>query len=254
MSVDLALTERCAFMDRLSDEVARERRGLVPEEAHRLVQVHGLPGSASAIERACLPVSVSSSQADDLGALDWGRPQSQAELAQRQERERAPVQRLSRWCATLTVGICGFLGTSFVACLFGLLFLRNASPTAALVNTTHIVIMSTLLLGMVCRLIQEICEIRLFARREILEAFNPANPTRQQVRLWSALPRLRAYLAACHASEVGLLQGDVEALEAALEKAETEDEEPLDSVDLGRALSVEPMGTSSLSDVNRVKP
>ena len=252
MSAELTLADRCAFMDRLSDEVARERRGLVPEEAHRLVQVQGLPGSASAIEQACRPVS--SPQVDNLEDLDWGRPKTEAEQAERRERARAPVQRLSRWCATLTGGICGFLGTSLVACLFGLLFLRNASPTAALVNTTRIVIMSTLLLGIVCRLIQEICEISLFARREILEVLNPATPTRQQVRLWSAMPRLRAYLAACHASDVGLLKGDVEALDAALEKAETKDEEPMDPVDLSHALSVEPMETSSFLDVNQVKP
>ena len=213
------LTARIAFMDRLSDDLA-QRDWVTPEEGQQLVRAQGLVAPAEAIERACQSIRVPKAP-PPIHGLDWGRPQDQAELAERRAMTASaylPLARRRSRCATLT-------SLSFMLGMSGLLLLGFADRLWILAS------MSLAGLGLIATIgfgsHLDVYKKNLEDHQRLLQKLFPVTPTRHQVRLWSAIPRLRTYLAACCASDVGLLQGDVEVLEAALARGFKEDQERL---------------------------
>lgn len=220
------LAARIAFMDRLSDDLA-QRDWLTPDEGRQLVRAQGLVAPAEAIERACQPPQVSSPHLPIHG-LDWGRPQDQVELNRRHDMLMASLghlkKRRSRY-AWLT-----FFGFAFggVGMLLSLVWSHPMHWKNVCFGSGAVAFFLAMLLGER----HNECKGKTEHHQHLLRKLVPVTPTRHQVYLWSILPRLRAYMAACCASDVGLLQGDVEALEAALAKGSQEDQEPLSMKDV----------------------
>ena len=226
MSAELTLADRCAFMDRLSHEMAEPPRVLPVEEGVRLAQVHGVPANASAIERACAGVPSPASM-----SLDWDRPKSCADLNDRRARLQAKVTAVQH--RQKRQGDPWFiLGMGLVSAAASALMESNHHHNASLGLAALTAFWAVKMILSTMKSAELACELSN-AQHEVRNAgLEPGLPTHHELQNWRRHPRLMAHLKQCLASEVGLLRGDIAQLNRASAEGLPEERVPVDAVAL----------------------
>lgn len=238
MATETRLSERLEFLDGLSQELAAKPT-LSLKEGEALARTHGLPADPAVLARAHQRLVGTPASTWTLG---WDRPTAcsmrEAGLAQKKQEIARLERRSLRWLGGSLLGVIFGVGVVFLSLNYATN--PNHWPLMLLFFSGWGVVLG----GYFGTRNAESLDEERKSQAVQLNRWSPATPTREQVNRWAQHPALHAYLQACLASEVGLLNGDVAVLEEALAQMARVDQVPLSSAEIATVLGTPPSASA----------